>query len=131
MWHIVSCEHSSLIPSRLQRFGYLYSLLFFGLFLWRVENLLFEGSTFKLISRFQFKYPKHWSKNYPLKVPKSTKATKTTKSYLHKHGVIWEISKIPKKRDQGMESHFLCYVSKYVRVVYTQKLRRVFTVFKF
>ena len=46
-----------------------------------------------------------------------------------KDGVIWNILKVTKIRDQGMDLRFLCYVFKYVPVVWVRILGRVFVFF--
>ena len=45
------------------------------------------------------------------------------------HGAIWTILKVTKIRDQGMETVFLCYVFKYVPVVWVRILGWVFVFF--
>ena len=57
--------------------------------------------------------------------------TKVTNLYPHQTRVIWSILKTIKIRDQGMVINFLCYVLKYVSVVWLLKLRRVFWFLRF
>ena len=88
-----------------------------------LTNSIFEDQFLNQFLRFKFQDPTFRSQKIS---SKSQKVKEESNLFLTKHGVLWIISKVTKIRGLGMEFQFLCYVSKYVTMVWGFILRWVF-----